>query len=261
MKLIQRLFIFSFFWIFSSSLFSQVIPPGIGKTNLAYWIAGSIQQEIDSKRKWTSNTYIGVATESHPDQYNPFRKMGIIIVNQAFQHQFYKHWRISVEALYANNYKYFEQSPYSLSAIQQEFRLYGRLSYTWNIGKVMEITPTYRQEMQKYFTTDFQHPNETFRIRSRFRIKLGFHLTRDKQHQLLLFSEQLFSTSYLLNSQSWTPFQYKDSRFSLYYSFSPKNTAVTLNLGYMNNLIGTQNRWSTHFIAMDLVWKNPFGKR
>lgn len=241
----------------------QVIPPGLGKNPLASWMAGSISQKIDSTRNWNSSTYLGIGTISHPDNYHLFQKFGVLIVNQAFEHTFYQNWNVSTEFLYARQNQYEKTFPYHAAddPIRNEFRLYGRISYAWKINDFVEITPTYRHEFQKYFTHDFKNPNETFRIRSRFRLKVKFTLTKDRQHALSLFSEQLFSTSYLLQQSSFSPFQYKDSRFSIYYSFSPRTAPIVLNIGYMNNLIGIQSPFPAHLIAVDIVWKNPFTRK
>lgn len=258
----KRILLITLISLMVQSSFSQVIPPGMGKTNLINWVAGSIKTDIDTVKNWNSNSYIGIGTSSHPDNYNPFQKMKMLVVNQAFQHKFGRNWSVSVEAMYARENRYDSNAPFEVSSdpIKHEFRLYGRLSYTWKIGKRVELTPTYRQEFQKYFAHDFKNANETFRHRSRFRIKLGINVSTDRRHKIILFSEQLFSSSFLLSTQKWTSFQYKDSRFALYYSVKPKHTPITLNIGYMNNLIGTKKPWFTHFVALDVVWKIPYRK-
>ncbi len=241
---------------------AQVIPPGLGKTNAASWFAFGIQQDLDDINKWSSTTYVGIARVSDPDNYNLLQKHSIFILNQEFKNKFAKNWEYSLALSYRNQRNYADSAPYDLDdpSTKQEFRLYGRLSRIFKTS-FLEITPTFRQEVQKYFTSDFGAYPENMRLRSRFRVKFKAPLTKDKKHSISLYSEQLFSTS--LSSEGdkdWSRFEYKDSRFSLYYTLSPEHINWDFNVGYMNNLIGKSNASSTHYLGVDVIWKNPFNR-
>lgn len=240
---------------------AQIIPPGLGETNNGSWIAIGVTQDLkkSNPKGWQSISYFGLGRTSNPDNYNPLYRPGIIILNQEFKKGFHKNWESILAFSYRRQDEYSDQAPYekSLPALKQEFRLYGRLSYIFKAG-FADITPTFRQEIQKYYTPDFNHYPESFRIRSRFRLKVALPLSKSKVHRLSLYSEQLFSTSKASDSKGWSPFKYADSRFSVYYSLSPKSTPLTFNMGYMNNLIRTH---STHYLGLDVIWKNPFSKK
>lgn len=259
---VQRRFLFILMGLslITSPSFSQVVPPGMGEANAASWLAFGVQQDLDtlSNTGWSSTTYLGLGRVSDPDNNNPFHKPGIFILNQEFKNKFTENWSYSVALSYQRHREYAEISPYEAldPSIKQEFRLYGRLSYSFHLP-FMTITPTYRQEFQKYFTPDFENPAKVFRIRARFRLKFAFPLTADKTQRLLLFSEQLFSSSKMNKSKKWTDFKYDDSRFAIYYSIAPPENSFIFNIGYMNNLIGTKPATSTHFLAIDVIWKNP----
>jgi len=245
------------------TLFAQIIPPGLGNaTNIANWFAVGIKQDLNSNngKGWESSTSVGIGSMSSPNNHNPLEKMAIIVLNQEFTNRFHDDWEYSLAFSYRRQNQYSDTEPYEKEdpPFKQEFRLYGKFSYILKTDFV-EITPTVRQEVQKYFTPDFGSPSETLRLRSRFRLKFMFPITQDNQHRILLFSEQLFSTSYLHEQKEWTNFGYKDSRFSIYYSLSPKKIPWTFNIGYMNHLIGTKKPTSSHSIGVDMIWKNPFG--
>lgn len=242
---------------------SQIIPPGLGKTNAASWLAFGIQQDLDTikGKGWESTTYIGLGRMSSPDNDNPIEKPAIFIFNQEFKNRFQKNWEYSLAFSYRRQDEYASVAPYEHESpsIKQEFRFYGRFSYIAKTG-ILEITPTFRQEVQKYFNPDFSPYSESLKLRSRFRLKLSFQITPDKTHRIILYSEQLFSTSLMKDPEYWTKFGYKDSRFAAYYSFSPKKIPWTFNLGYMNNLMGNKKPASAHYIGLDLILKNPFSK-
>lgn len=243
---------------------AQVIPPGLGDTRTASWFALSFKQDLGAPeaKDWQSVTYLGAGTMSNPDSRNPFDKPAIFIVNQEFKKRFQQHWEYTLAVSYRRQNEYADDPPYEKSdpAIKQEFRLYGRLSYTLKFSSA-EITPALRQEIQRYYTPGFHNFPEIMRLRSRFRLKFSIPVDKDKKHRILLFSEQLFSTSQMNSTKQWTRFRYQDSRFSLYYSWSPADVPLTFNVGYMNNLKGTKSPVSIHHFGLDISWHNPFQRR
>lgn len=254
------------FWSFCFSLlpfftFAQVIPPGLGKTKMAGWLAVGIQQDLDTAEntKWQSVTYLGVARKSDPDNYNLFAKPAAFILNQEFKNNFSENWQYSLALSYRRQNEYSDTAPYDEMdpPLRQEFRMYGRISYEFKT-LIVSITPTLRQEFRKFYAPDFESFPENFQVRSRFRLKFSFPISLDKTHRILAFSEQLFSSSQDSNPKEWSRFKYKDSRFALYYALSPKEMPFNFNLGYMNNIIASQPSFSGNYIALDVIWKNPF---
>lgn len=247
--------------LFTNKSISQISPPGLGKTNIGSWIAVGIRQELDTieGKGWQSMTYVGLGRKSNPDNYNPFYKAGIFIANQEFHHQFHKTWQYSIALSYRRQDIYLDKPPYEYDSpnLQQEFRVYGRLSYIFRTSRI-KIVPTFRQEFRKYFTPDFKNASDNFQFRSRIRIQLSANLDNKKKHRLVLSSEQLFSIGMKSKQNQWTDFNYRESRFSFYYSYSPKTSPFIFNIGYMNNLVGNQKVYTAHYLAFDIILENPF---
>jgi hypothetical protein len=204
-------------------------------------------------------TYVGLGRKSNPDNYNPLFKPAIFVINQEFYHQFHSRWQYSVALSYRRQNQYTDDPPYKFDnpKLEQEFRLYGRLSYIFKTSR-LKLIPTYRQEFRKFYSPDFKSVEENFQLRSRFRLQLTVNLDARKIHRLIASSELLFSISKETKPGTWTNFAYRESRFSLYYSLSPKSLPFILNLGYMNNLVGTKNNYDVHYLAVDIIIENPF---
>ncbi len=250
-----------FFVGLASHCFAQISPPGEGEARTADWFAIGIRQELDTidGRGWESMSYIGLGRKSNPDNYDPFFKHEIFVLNQEFYHQMPNNWLYSFALSYRRQDEYSETPPYEHEnpKLKQEFRLYGRLSYIFQFSRII-LVPTFRQEFRKFCTIDFHNLNEHFQFRSRFRLQLKAGLDHEYVHSLIASSEQLFAISNDNTPDSWTDFNYRESRFCLYYSYSPKTLPFTFSVGYMNNLVGTKNPYDVHYLALDIVIENPF---
>lgn len=245
-----------------SQSFSQISPPGLGKANSASWFAIGIRQELDTVegKGWQSMTYAGMGRKSNPDNLNLLQKPSIFVVNQEFYHQFHKNWQYSMALSYRKQQEYDDNhAPYSLESpkFKQEFRTYGRISYNYKLNRI-KLVPTFRLEFRKFYTPDFHDFSENFQFRSRLRLQLKVNLDQHKIHRLILSSEQLFSISKKLGANNWTDFNYRESRFSLYYSLSPLKIPLIFNLGYMMNLVGNTKPYVVHYLAFDVIIENPF---
>lgn len=257
MKNNLAVFFLLFLPVFASG---QIIPPGLGDVDAGSWMALGLKQNMGKENSgWTSSTYIGAGRKSTPDRKNPFEKHAILVLNQEFYHRFHSRWEYSIAASYRRQDLYKEDAPatHDDPRFKQEMRLYGRMSYLLNIS-ALEITPTFRQEVMKYYTPDFSDFSESMRIRSRFRIKLSFPFDTAKVHRLSLYSEQLFSMSQSGISGDWGPFQYSDSRFAAYYTFSPRQAPFSVNIGYMCNVAERRSDNTGHYVGVDLILKNIF---
>lgn len=249
--------------ILSGPSSAQIIPPALGEISSGSWLAFGVNQDLDTIKSggWQSSTYIGIGKLNPAERNNPFKQQGIFVLNQEFHNRFHTNWEYSLALSYRKQEVYSKNEPFIHAdpRFKNEFRVYGRFSRLFKTDFV-EITPTFRQEIINYFTPDFKDYRESLRLRSRFRLKFAFPLDQQKSHRLIFYSEQLFSISQekSKSKRKWTSFDYKDSRFSLYYSLSPQHIPFTFNLGYMHNLIGKHSTHSAHYIALDMIWKNPF---
>ncbi|WDF68631.1 DUF2490 domain-containing protein [Sphingobacterium oryzagri] len=245
-----------------SSAFAQISPPGMGDAQTASWFAIGARQDLNSKKSWQSMTYIGLGRKSNPDNTNLLYKPAMVVLNQEFYHPFAKNWQTSVAVSYRRQQEYAAAAPYleTHPQLQQEFRVYGRIAKSFAV-KWFRITPTLRQEIRRFFTPDFTNSAEPLQLRSRFRLQLATPLDPKKKHKITISSEQLLSTSQANTSRKWSTFAYKESRFMLYYSYSPSTLPWTFDIGYMNNLIKEDASTSSmvHYLAFDLILKNPFG--
>lgn len=238
--------------------FGQISPPGLGEAHTAEWTALGVRQKISNK--WQSVSYIGLGRKSNPDNLNPLTKPAIWVLNQEFYRQFSPHWQYSVAVSYRRQDEYSKSYPYEHASpeLQQEFRVYSRLSYAYTSGRI-KLSPTVRQEFRKFYSPDFSHSHENFQLRSRLRLQLTVNLDEDKRHRLITGSEQLFATSNTFGEEKWTSLSYKESRFLLYYSYMPKSKFATFSLGYMNNWVkNSSQHYDAHYMAFDIILENPF---
>ncbi|MBW3130081.1 DUF2490 domain-containing protein [Hymenobacter profundi] len=246
----------------STPVFAQISPPGLGQAHTAEWLAVGIRQDLDSLKKWQSMSYIGVGRKSKPTDYNPLDKSSILVLNQEFYYRLHKHWQSSFAVSYRRQDEYADRYPYEHEdpAFEQEFRAYGRFSYVLENAR-FKFVPTFRQEFRKFYTPTFTREAESFQLRSRVRLQLTLNLDAAKVHRLIISSEQLFSASKLSASSQWMRLAYHESRFVGYYSLAPKSLPFIFDVGYMANRLGTTSPSYVHYIALDVIWKNPFGHR
>lgn len=252
-----------FLLAFTSS-YAQLSPPGLGKAKTASWFAFGIKQALDTVHKKESTTYIGIGRKSSPENTNPFNKMGILVLNQEFSNHYAKNWQYSYAISYRRSNEYESTAPYQTAdpAIEQEFRIYGRYTYLTEFGAV-KWKNTFRQEYRKFFTPDFTKSNEDYQFRTRLKSQINIDLGTQKLHHIIGSAEALFAISKENRPTSeWTKFSYKESRFGLYYQLTPREIPFTFDFGYMYNLIGKGTKTSgVNYLAIDVVWNNPFGKR
>lgn len=245
----------------AGNCFSQISPPGLGKAKTADWFAIGVRQELSTihGKGWQSMSYIGIGRKSNPNNYDPLYKPAIMVLNQEFYHQYHSVWQSSFAVSYRRQDEYFDNPPYdqSIPKLQQEFRLYGRFSYIYSTSRI-KIVPTIRQEFRQFYAPDFTNVEENFQFRTRFRLQLTANLDIKKRHRLIASSEQLFAISKKNSPNSWTDYSYKESRFLLYYSFSPKTIPFIFNVGYMYDLVGKDNPYDVHYLAFDIIITNPF---
>jgi hypothetical protein len=237
---------------------AQISPPGLGSTQTAFWGAIGAKQMLDAKN--TSMTYIGIGRISNPDgDTNPFKKQSLMVLNEEIYHKINTHWQYSYALSYRRQNQYEHESPYERKSplVHQEFRGYGRISYSVDIGNV-KWKSTYRQELRTFYTADFESVDEDFQLRSRFKTQAAVALDNDKEYSLLGSAEALFSIAND-DTQGWGDYEYKESRFCLYYSYAPHSLPVVFDIGYMNDLIGHGHHVKdASYLAFDVILQNVF---
>lgn len=244
---------------FNQLSFAQISPPGLGKAKTAAWLAIGIKQKLDSLNKKSALTYLGIGTVSNPQSdANFFRKQAIFVLNHERYNHFAKHWQYSYALSYRRQNSFSNNSPFEKDGLEQEFRLYGRVSYLLENNK-WKWSNTLRQEFRKYFLPDFSPAEENLQFRTRLKSQIAYDLGSYGQ-KIMLSAEALFASS-LMNEplRHWNSLQYKESRFAFYYARKIPKTPITMDLGYMNNLIKTGNKpIDVHYIALDLIWNLPY---
>ncbi|MCO5268431.1 MAG: DUF2490 domain-containing protein [Brumimicrobium sp.] len=248
--------------IFPIYTYAQITPSGVGVTQSAAWIAIGIHQKIYKKEqetKWTSESVIALGRMSYPNKTNSFKRPSIFTIRQDFKYSIGSQLNISIGVNYYTKYNYESTYPYHQKAVpfKHEIKTSSGIAYDIPIH-FLTITPSLKQEFGQYFNPDFSYYTEQFRARTRARVKLKFNLTKDKKHAVILISEQLFSSTKQFISTKWSPFLYKDSRFSIYYSHTFTKQSIQLDIGYMHHLVGYYKPSSIHHFAIDIIWKNPF---
>lgn len=242
---------------------AQISPPGEGIAHTAEWFAVGVRQRMNmlGSDNWQSMSYIGWGRKSNPDNYDPLYKPAIFVLNQEFYHQVNPRVQYSLALSYRRQDEYLERPPFEHKSPgrNQEFRMYGRLSHIFKTSRIKFI-PTFRQEFRTFYTPDFKEPEEHFQFRSRFRVQLTVNLDKEGVHRLVAGSEQLFSMSKESGHHTWTGWEYRESRFSLYYSLLPDSLPFIFSIGYMNNWVAGKASYDAHYLAMDIVIENPFGR-
>ncbi len=245
--------------LFYGTCFAQFSPPGLGNTNTAAWFALGMKQKLSSNKKIESATFIGIGTISNPNNYNLFQKPSIYVLNEEITHQFKPNWKYSIATSYRWQNKYNSSPPYALEEpnARQEIRFYSRFTYSKSFRKI-KYSLGYRPEIRFFYNPDFTTPTEKLEFRSRLRGKIRLNLNAAKTKKISTSAEILLATS---KTTQWNTFQYKESRFCLYYSVTIPKQKITFNMGYMNNVLGKKFNKDVHYLAFDVVFKNPFQKK
>jgi hypothetical protein len=239
---------------------AQLSPPGLGPARTASWSAVGIRQDLDAIRRRESVTYVGVGSISNPDNANPWQKPAIFVLNQEFYDQFHKNWVYSAALSYRRQNEYEDEPPFADAhpSYKHELRFYGRLSYVQKLAR-FKFVNTFRPELRNFFSPDLGS-QEFVQFRFRLRTQVTANLDKNAVHRLVGSAEVLATVGKAHAPAGWTDFDYRESRFCLYYSLRMQSWPVVVDIGYMNNLLGSSHPIDVHYLAIDLVWENPFGK-
>lgn len=261
-KLFAGLFLLGFI---GSTLQAQISPPGLGDVNTAFWGAFGVKRQLDSLGKKQALSYIAIGRKSSPDDHNLFSKQAIIVLNHEVYHSFAPHQQYSYAISYRRQPQYESTAPYDKENTEQEFRIYGRYAYTFDLGKKWKFKNTVRQEFRKFFDADFHEVEEDFQFRTRIKSQLTYNLSPKNNQKLALSAEALFSISHLNEPDpQWGSFGYREMRIAAYYMFTIPNSPFTVDVGYMDDLIRDSrsiHHGGVHYLAADLIWNIPYRKR
>lgn len=245
--------------IITSFLHAQVSPPGLGDTNAASWLALGLRQDLNEDKTFESMTYVGYGAISDDDNYSLTSKPSIIVINQEFLNDLNKNLKLSYALSYRNQkeYEINELTNTEFSKTQKEFRVYSKLAYINQLGRV-KLTQTVRQEVRRFVDSDWKNTSNPLQLRTRLKTQVAVSLDIKEQHTLTFGAESLFSTSKNNYTKKWDSFKYNEARFTMFYTFRPKNTPVAISIGYMNNLIKKNTTHSVHYASLDFVFEDPF---
>lgn len=235
---------------------AQLSPPGLGETKTAFWSAVGVKQKLSEKN--SSTTYVGTGRISGMEESNPFNAPSILVVNEELYHTLSPKWKYSFAISYRREHEYDEAvGAKEPATIQQEFRIYGRLSHTVKFGS-LKWTTTLRQEVRKFYDDDFARLANDLQLRTRFKTQLHVPLDRAAHNSFIGSAEALFAIANDAE-KGWGGMKYKESRFNLYYSYSPESLPVTFDIGYMNDLIGYGHHVAdVSYLAFDIIINDPF---
>ncbi|WP_185117630.1 DUF2490 domain-containing protein [Chryseobacterium sp. PMSZPI] len=243
---------------------AQISPPGLGDANTAFWSAFGVKCQLDSLGKKQTLSYIAIGRKSNLDDDNLFSKQAIFVLNHEVYNSFAPHQQYSYAISYRRQPQYDSSAPYEKEDTEQEFRIYGRYAYTFDLGKKLKLKNTIRQEFRKFFDPDFHQVEEDFQLRTRIKSQLTYNLSPKNNQKLALSAEALFSISHLNEPDSqWTSFGYREMRIAAYYMFNIPHTPFTVDIGYMDDLIrGSKSihHGGVHYLAADLIWNIPYKK-
>lgn len=263
---IKKIFVISgILGFMGNALQAQISPPGLGDAKTAFWSAFGVKRQLDSLGKKQSMSYIAIGRKSSPDHENLFSKQAIFVLNHEVYNSFAPHQQYSYAISYRRQPQYESEAPYDKENTEQEFRVYGRYAYTFDLGKKLKLKNTVRQEFRKFFDADFHKVEEDFQLRTRLKSQLTYNLSPKNNQKLALSAEALFSISHLNeHDQHWNSFGYRELRLAAYYMFNIPHSPFTVDIGYMNDLIrGSRSihHGGVHYLAADLVWNIHYKKK
>jgi hypothetical protein len=243
--------------LWASGAAAQITPPGLGNANTAAWSAIGVRQSLDGAARREYLGYAGVGAISTRSNNDPYDQPAIFVFNHELYDQFREQWMYSLALSYRRQDMYegqdWEQKRF------QELRIYARYAWVLTRGRI-KLLNTLRPELRGFLAPDFSPLEQPLQFRFRFKSQLACRLDGRGKQRLVAGAEVLASIS-LDRSEvpGWSEFAYRESRFSIFYSFRAHKRLV-IDVGYMNNLIGSAAPLvDVHYFAVDLIWNNLFG--
>lgn len=239
---------------------AQLTPPGLGEARTAGWFALGARQDLDAVGRRESMTYIGVGSISHPNNGNLFEKFAILVLNEELYDNFRRDLYYSLGLSYRRQHRHQSEPPFARAdpGARNELRLYGRFGHVFEVPR-FELKNTFRAELRTFFAPGLPPDEEVFQFRLRVKTQATWIFDEPGVHRLSATAEALAANARQRNGDR-VRFTYLESRFCVYYSIHPRRAPIVVDFGYMNNLIGTgASLVDVHYLALDVIWKNPFG--
>lgn len=238
------------------SINAQISSPGLGEARSAVWSAIGLKMPLDTLKHKGSMTYVGWGRKSDRNQMNPFKNQVI----WGLSHEIYRSF--SPHQQYAYGISYFHLTIYDQDVFnkreraEQEFRFYGRYTYSASLGKRWIWKNTLRQEFTKFFMSDFGAASTNFQLRTRVKSQLTYALSAQKNHYLIFSIEELFAINRNHSKQKWSPYKDKETRVGLYYQFHWRKVPIVTDIGYANDLIRGFHSGvgGVHYLSLDMIW-------
>lgn len=243
-------------------LLAQSSPPGLGRAHTAFWCALGFRQQLDTLRRKQWTGYVGLGRKSDPDDYRPLHRPAIIVVDQAFTHRFHRHWQYSLAVSYRQQDEYAAGAPFDHAepGMRREFRGYGRFTFLMGRHR-LKLAATLRQEVRLFYAPDLTPWEEDLELRTRFRLQGTWVLNTKGTTRLVVSGEPLFAAGREHEpGHPWVPVHYTESRFCCFLTTHPTPLPLEVGLGYMNDLVAPASPRDVHYVALSVVWEDPFGR-
>lgn len=240
---------------------AQLSPPGLGPAETATWTAIGVRQDLDALRRRELMTYLGTGTIRQHDDVNPLGRPSIWVLNQELYDHFRTDLFYSIALSYRRQKQYEPVAPHAAAdaPLKQELRLYGRFGRTFGLGR-LKLTSAFRPELRGFFGAGLGGHEEPLELRFRLKTQVAWTVDLSGVHRVLASGEVLAAVA-RDREGAWSSLAYRESRLCLYYSISPKRAPLVVDVGYMNDVLGTGAALvDVHYLAVDIVWHSPLAR-
>jgi len=243
---------------------AQISPPGLDGARVVTWGALGFNQKLSSR--WSVTGYVGGSRQSDPDSYNTMKKGGILVIDQATMYAFNPTWQLAFCTSFRSQGVYEEEQPYEKQdpGVRDELRYYLRLYYKRQTGRVA-WTYSFRPEYRTFYTTNWERWSTPLELRFRLKAQAAIALNASKSNQVILANEILTAVDeYETVTDThgrWSAYHFTEDRFTNYFRHTFKKPAVVLDAGLMHQVWKDKenNAHYTMYLALDLLFQNPFG--
>jgi|ERR1700752_2653516 len=260
------------FLLISSKIFSQIGAEAQGG-KVSLWAALGIDQKISEK--WLSVTDIGYGRHSDPNNNAFLKRQGLNVLTQDFIYKANKHFSFSLSMGYWRRNFYEDNIPYDARNYPQQFRNEIRpyqKTYYHHTVKNIAVTHVLRTDYRFYYDQTFNKQwNTPFEFRARYLQSWKIPLTKNRKNFIIPIDEVLtaidkYSATVAQQKNSkWSPYQFTENRFSLYYRRSLFNQKIDVDLGvmyqYWRDKPGLSTFNTSYNIMFDIIIKEPFNWR
>jgi len=261
-----------FLLLFKYKSFSQIGAEAQGgKASL--WLALGIDQKIS--KRWLSVTDIGYGRHSDPNNNALVKRQGLNVLTQDFIYKANTHWHFAFSIGYWRRDFYDDNIPYNSRNYPQQFRNeirpFQKAYYSHSLKNII-ITHVFRTDYRFYYDQNFTDKWPTpFEFRARYLQVWKISLTKDKKNFIIPMDEILtavdkYSATIALQKKSkWSPYQFIENRFSLYYRRSLLNQKIDIDLGvmyqYWRDKPGVLTFNTSFNLMIDIIIKEPFERK